>query len=508
MSFFKNVIYIIFLTVTICYGKNEHDFRDGINYSHILGIADTDLDKAVKIANALFLNAKTSSEIIEAKMISSVIWYKSGAMDKTFSDAMISLEEASESEDYYSQAIIELYLAKRNFDVGYLEMAFMYLNKAEKTIALLREAEAKNYVRAEFYLLKGRVFLSGQKFAKSINATKQADSIINNLIGSSDKKNTYLAKLNFRYSEYYFHLEKFSESLDYLDKALLYNTNTQQISKFGLNVMYNAYAEIHLKLNNFSQCKIYLYKSLEVLNNTNYVIGNIHSYTNAIKYYKKVQNPDSVAFYKRKYVQTLSVLDSNQNKTFHLEDIFKIEEENDENKGSSSYIYLGFSLLALIFIGIFYIKKPLLLKTPDEPPIRKATDIEKKENSSTQEKNNNYLPIETEVELLSKLDEFEKKKKFLNNNMALNLMASQLQTNNKYLRYIVKKHRNTDFNNYINELRISYITNKLKSDSKYLQYKISYLARESGFTSHTKFTKTFKKLKGISPSAYIRKIQL
>lgn len=118
------------------------------------------------------------------------------------------------------------------------------------------------------------------------------------------------------------------------------------------------------------------------------------------------------------------------------------------------------------------------------------------------------MPIETEVELLSKLDEFEKKKKFLNNNMALNLMASQLQTNNKYLRYILKKHRNTDFNNYINELRISYITIKLKTDPKYLQYKISYLARESGFTSHTKFTKTFKKLKGISSSAYIRKIQL
>lgn len=508
MSFFKNVIYIIFLTVTVCYGKNEQDFRDGTNYSHILSIADTDLDKAVKIANALFLNAKTSSEIIEAKMISSVIWYKSGAMDKTFSDAMISLEEASESGDYYSQAIIELYLAKRNFDVGYLEMAFMYLNKAEKTIALLREAEAKNYVRAEFYLLKGRVFLSEQKSAKSINAIKQADSIINNLIGSSNKKNTYLAKLHYYYGTYYYYLEKFSESLDHLDKALLYNTNTQQISEFGLNAIYNAYAEIHLKLNNFSQCKIYLYKSLEVLNNTNYVIGNIHSYTNAIKYYKKVQNPDSVAFYKRKYVQTLSVLDSNQNKTFHLEDIFKIEEENDENKDSSSYIYLGFSLLALISIGIFYIKKPLLLKTPDEPPIRKATDIEKKENSSTQEKNNNYLPIETEVELLSKLDEFEKKKKFLNNNMALNLMASQLQTNNKYLRYILKKNRNTDFNNYINELRISYITNKLKTDPKYLQYKISYLARESGFTSHTKFTKTFKKLKGISPSAYIRKIQL
>ncbi|WP_313115351.1 hypothetical protein [Aequorivita sediminis] len=73
MSFYKNVIYIIFLTVTICYGKNEQDFRDGTNYSHILSIADTDLDKAVKIANSLFLNAKTSSELIEAKMISSVI---------------------------------------------------------------------------------------------------------------------------------------------------------------------------------------------------------------------------------------------------------------------------------------------------------------------------------------------------------------------------------------------------------------------------------------------------
>ncbi|NGX85320.1 helix-turn-helix domain-containing protein [Aequorivita sp. KMM 9714] len=504
MSFFKNIIYILFFTITFCYGMNDQDFRDSKNYSYLISIADSDLDKALNIANALFLKADTSREIIEAKMISSVVWYKSGAIDKTLSDAIISLQEASKSDDYYSQAIIQLYLAKRNLDVGYLEMSNLYLDMAEKTILLLPETEAKNYVRVELYLLKGSIFLSEQKFAKSINAIEQADSIINNIISSSNKKNTYLAKLNYQYGAYYFYLEKFSESLHHLDKALNFTTQDEELSDFDLNNIYNAYAEIYLKTKDLKQCSIYLYKSLNVLRNTNYVMGKIHTYTNVINYYNTIKNHDSISHYKSKYIATLSILDSHQNRKLNFEDVFKIEEE-EENDVPASFIYFGFSLLALISIGIVYKQNTLLFKNSEKQPSKNDADLELKEPATATAKNNDYLPIDTEVELLSKLDEFEKKKKFLNNNMALNLMASQLQTNNKYLRYILKKHRNTDFNNYINELRISYITNKLKTDPKYLQYKISYLAKESGFSSHSKFTKTFKRINNYSPSEFIQK---
>ncbi|HLV38436.1 helix-turn-helix domain-containing protein, partial [Xanthomarina sp.] len=55
----------------------------------------------------------------------------------------------------------------------------------------------------------------------------------------------------------------------------------------------------------------------------------------------------------------------------------------------------------------------------------------------------------------------------------------------------------------INKLRIQYIVNKLKSDPDYLNYKISYLAEECGFSSHSKFSASFKNVTGLSPSTFI-----
>ncbi|WP_310993268.1 helix-turn-helix domain-containing protein [Aequorivita marina] len=90
--------------------------------------------------------------------------------------------------------------------------------------------------------------------------------------------------------------------------------------------------------------------------------------------------------------------------------------------------------------------------------------------------------------------------------MTIALMASKLQTNSNYIRYILKKKKNKSYNNYINELRIEYIIDKLKSDPTYLQFKISHLAQESGFSSHSTFTKTFKSVVGMSPSTFIKEV--
>lgn len=61
-------------------------------------------------------------------------------------------------------------------------------------------------------------------------------------------------------------------------------------------------------------------------------------------------------------------------------------------------------------------------------------------------------------------------------------------------------------NSYINSLRINYILEKLNSDPKYLQYSISYLAGETGFSTHSKFSQVFKNVVGMNPSEYIKQL--
>lgn len=115
----------------------------------------------------------------------------------------------------------------------------------------------------------------------------------------------------------------------------------------------------------------------------------------------------------------------------------------------------------------------------------------------------NYMPKETEQYILRKLKTFEKNKQYLNKQISLNYVAAEFGINHRYLSHVINKHEQKDFANYINELRIHYIIDCLDNKPEYLKYKISYLADKCGFTSHSRFTLTFKKIIGESPSSYI-----
>ncbi|SIS70678.1 AraC-type DNA-binding protein [Chryseobacterium ureilyticum] len=110
---------------------------------------------------------------------------------------------------------------------------------------------------------------------------------------------------------------------------------------------------------------------------------------------------------------------------------------------------------------------------------------------------------ETEREILKKLDAFEKKRLYTTKGISAAQMSVMLKTNTKYLNYIIKKYRNSDFYNYINTQRINYIVKELHDNPHLLQYKISVLADMCGYNSHSQFGSIFKSIKNISPSQYI-----
>jgi AraC-like DNA-binding protein len=74
------------------------------------------------------------------------------------------------------------------------------------------------------------------------------------------------------------------------------------------------------------------------------------------------------------------------------------------------------------------------------------------------------------------------------------------------LSYTINKIKNKSFKQYITELKIEYLINKLKVDKDYRKYTIKYLAKEIGYTSDSAFTRAFKKQQGIIPSDYIKSL--
>ncbi len=113
------------------------------------------------------------------------------------------------------------------------------------------------------------------------------------------------------------------------------------------------------------------------------------------------------------------------------------------------------------------------------------------------------VPKEMEKKILEKLNEFENSTEFTKQEISLSLLALQFETNTKYLSEIINFNKQKNFNAYINELRINYIIEKLKTEPTYLQYKISYLAQDSGFTSHSLFATVFKSVTGVPPTVFI-----
>ncbi|MGC4041402.1 MAG: AraC family transcriptional regulator [Flavobacterium sp.] len=132
-------------------------------------------------------------------------------------------------------------------------------------------------------------------------------------------------------------------------------------------------------------------------------------------------------------------------------------------------------------------------------------------NTATSEiiinKQKKVITDETINTLLFKLSEFEKSGKYTDQKMSLSTLSSMLNTNTKYLAEIIKQYKGKKFRDYINGLRIDYISELLANCPEYREYKISYLAECSGFSSRVVFAVVFKKETGISPSYFINNLK-
>jgi len=126
------------------------------------------------------------------------------------------------------------------------------------------------------------------------------------------------------------------------------------------------------------------------------------------------------------------------------------------------------------------------------------------ESFSVKKNSQNIISEKTENLLLTRLNKFELTKEYLKPDISLQSLAKKLDTNTKYLSETINTHKQKNFNLYINELRVNYVLLKLKDEKIYRNYKIKYLADESGFSSHSLFASIFKSVTGMSPMLYIK----
>ncbi|MGO3181782.1 MAG: helix-turn-helix domain-containing protein [Aequorivita sp.] len=226
---------------------------------------------------------------------------------------------------------------------------------------------------------------------------------------------------------------------------------------------------------------------------------------------------DTKRFYSYKQRANLSATEMEADKNLAINSVYNFinssQKQFSKNRLHKGYlwIYISGGFFLILFITGIIVNYLYLSKTkeyhaiwkyvqPKEPIIASNLPRETLEKSS-------IVPEEIEAALLQKLKKFEAGKKFTNQDMSIALLASQFDTNTKYLSEVINRQKGKNFNSYINELRINYIIEKLKTYPIYFNYKVSYLAKECGFSSHSSFATVFKSVTGISPSKFMELLQ-
>ena len=111
--------------------------------------------------------------------------------------------------------------------------------------------------------------------------------------------------------------------------------------------------------------------------------------------------------------------------------------------------------------------------------------------------------IETEPEIL---DRFKEKQMFLSPEIKVEVAARMLKVPKVVLSKTLSKDGETNFNDYVNDLRIDHFIEKLKSN-EHLKYSIMGLAESSGFKSKATFNRAFKKRMNVTPTEYIKTLE-
>lgn len=106
--------------------------------------------------------------------------------------------------------------------------------------------------------------------------------------------------------------------------------------------------------------------------------------------------------------------------------------------------------------------------------------------------------------ILNQLEIFENENKFLDSQVSQKLLSENFGTNSTYFSKIINTYKGKNFTLYINDLRLDYIIEHLRSDVKYINKDVKELATIAGFSNAENFSDNFRRKFNLKPSVFIK----
>lgn len=473
---------------------NNKTAFDSIYYEIALNITSSDPSKAMHLADSLYIYAIDDHQKTRALMLSANILDKQEDRKAGIEYAMKALELAKKSKDYSFEARIYGFMSTQYRRMGFSDKGKEYIlkgleasSKMEDKAGVSKFQAMANHELADYAMIE-------KKYEKAIEYLKLAH------LGYQKEENPKHRKFVIGNAEEllgrcYLALGDYDQAFNHFSKAKTLIKNSDLNNSIYASMIYQGVGAMFLERKEMDSAETYLKKALVIGEKSEHGSLKALIYESMTKYYREVEKLDSSAIYAAKYKDITKENNFKKNQMVNSEFNRVISEPEQKSNSTSIYLVLTVILGLGTISTLYYFRR------------KKTSEIilqdKNEERNST---NGVQISVRTQEELLKKLEEFEASELFLDKDMSLSVLIGYLNTNVKYLNHILKNIKEKDFNTYINDLRIEYIISKLRSDPDFLNYKISYLAEISGFSSHSNFSANFKRVTEFSPSEYIENI--
>lgn len=522
----RSLLNFLFLLITAVpvMAQKKYSF-DQICERTSVHVAPKDIPKALKKADSLYMSAYEPLEKVKSLILAAELHHFAGEFKKSLCYGENAHSLLSQIKDAEWITRVNGFLAKEYRLVGLYERSKKYtllgLKSAEQISDPMKRSEAAGLLNQELAYYE-------MELGNFPNAIPYIERSLNEFEKNGIEYNDRPMAASLQMLGYaYFRLENYDLSETYYHKA----ESLLKEDCCVLGLVYNGLGGIRLKQKNWKEAEVYLKKAEKIADSSMSLKLKKAVYSNINDYYEGIGDNFKASLYAVKYVRAYEDMnDRSREITGTVENVLKPHKKSVQISTikNAAIIVLLTSLVGIVIFFRIKQKKQRsklrniirsqlqLISSQDEALEVKPSgglefsnisveEVDDKDNGGgSKKKNEPLMTLETETKLLELLEDFEKGELYNNKNMSLSFLAAELNTNTKYLSYVINQHKNADFKTYVNRLRINYIVDKLINDDRYRQYKISILADECGFSSHSKFASVFKAVTDFSPSAYIK----
>jgi len=497
----------IYLQAFLANAKTAKDWELIVNgYKNYADYADEDV--AITYTDSMVYAAKQSRD---DKLIGSAYLSK-GIAYYVFKRHELALENYLMAKPYIERSADEYLKYKLKYNIAHEKY---YLGKNDEAIRLFnaclhyfKDTNPRAYLNTLHSL--GLVYNKAGDYGKSLEMVRQgntaAESVNNH---SMDAYFVHLKGLN----EYF--RENYASAIEHLKESI---PEIRDNKDHGNVAVANFYIGKSLwDLKKYRESIPYLKHVDQALIDNNYIRPDLReSFELLIDFYKDKGELKKVLYYVDRLLVADSILTTTHDKLYdniHVNyDTVELrqEKQNIEKQLSREMTYRKLLIFGSVCLAIIVVVLTMALYRHRRRNriFRELMENKKPASKPVSDAPKELLiPQEKVDKILSRLEKWRQSTRYLEPNITRASMAVYLETNVHYVSDVILHCYGKSFTEYVNDLKVDYIIEQLKTDKHKRMFTHEALAKEAGFGTTQSFVIAFKARTGISPNFFSAKIR-